>query len=376
MVSVLTSKQITETFKKRMELLGKSPFGVPTGEGEEGEGGGIVLKPKGRNLPKWTRENAAEQEYKALLSEGVALYRRNEYHRAIEAFTKASEQGTENSSNEILIDRADCYIQVGKPELALEDVNRVLQDNPKNPRAILTKAEAYFSMGEFEFALVFFQRGLSIRRDMIGFKDGVTKAKHAILDAINGDDLFQPNPNYATSRPRKPLVEVKEKKITPEQLEEEQRKKEESIKLLPEKVAPLVSTDQKHKFLGELSLDYEFLIELQAELENQSANYAVTEENGKREEHGKKEDAEIKVIVDDALDYLNQRGAFWSQQGVKTQSGEDSPSKDKSLARPKPDSTAKSSTTKSKTNKALRNYEKSKIEQYEEKYGTRTSEAN
>ena len=56
----------------------------------------------------------------------------------------------------ILIDRADCYIQVGQPEDAIRDVDTVLKDNEKNPKAILTKAEVYFSIGDFEFALVFF----------------------------------------------------------------------------------------------------------------------------------------------------------------------------------------------------------------------------
>lgn len=381
MVSTLSSKQITETFKKRMELLGKSAFG-PTGDGEDGEAP-VVQKPKGRQLPKWTKENAQEQEYKALLSEGKALYHRNEYHRAIEAFTKAADQSPDNSNRDILIDRADCYIQVGKPELALEDVNKVLQDQPKNPRAILTKAEAYFSMGEFEFALVFFQRGLSIRKDMSGFRDGVTKSKHAILDSINGEELFQPNPNYATSRPRKPLVEVKARTIktddTPGEEDEAQKKKNDTTRLLPEKVAPLATTEQKSEFLGELSLDYEFLQELQSELNNPPQN-----NTSEAEEHGKKEDEEIKKIVDDALDYLDQRGAFWSQQGKKYTDDEEG-AKERSIKKSN-NRTSKTNTTKSspqsktasvkksqKTKTA--HYEMSKIQQYEAKYGTAEDKA-
>lgn len=368
MVSTLSNKQLTETFKKRMELLGKSAFG-PTGDEEDG-GAAPVQKPKGRNLPKWTKENAQEQEYKALLSEGMALYRRNEYQRAIEAFTKASDQSPDNTDKEILIDRAYCYIQIGKPELALEDVNKVLQDQPKNPRAILMKAEAYFSMGEFEFALVFFQRGLSIRKDMSGFRDGVTKSKHAILDSINGEDLFQPNPNYATSRPRKPLVEVKERSAPPEDQPAEgdtQKKKEDVTRLLPEKVAPLQTTDSKSNFLGELSLDYEFLRELQSELEN--SPQAV----GEAAEHGKKEDEEIKKIVDDALDYLDQRGAFWSQQGRKAEDDAKEGTKKRASTGSLKNETksSKQRTSKSKT----AHYEMSKIQQYEAKYGTAEEKA-
>lgn len=373
MVSNLSNKQLTETFRKRMELLGKSA--VSTTEGGEEPEAPVVPKKKGRNLPKWTRENALEQEYKALLSEGMALYRRNEFQRAIDAFTKASDQSPDNSDKEILIERADCYIQIGKPELALEDVNKVLQDRPKNPRAILTKAEAYFSMGEFEFALVFFQRGLSIRKDMSGFRDGVTKSKHAILDSINGEDLFQPNPNYATSRPRKPLVEVKERSVPsddqPEDEEAQKKKKDDVTRLLPEKVAPLATTDEKSDFLGELSLDYQFLRELQSELEN------PTTAGSEAEEHGKKEDEQIKKIVDDALDYLDQRGAFWSQQGRKSAEEE----KEKNKKNTEQENTSKASTPEQrndstttkrniKSNTKAAHYEMSKIQQYEAKYGT------
>jgi len=340
-----------------MELLGKSAT-VSTGvDGEEVVK--VETKGNGRKNDKWTREDIANQEYKALLSEGSALYRRNEFHRAIEAFTQANEKASDRENNDILIDRADCYIQVGNPEEALKDVNRVLDSDPQNPRAILTKAEAYFSMGEFEFALVFFQRGLSIRKDMAAFKDGVTKAKHAILDAINGVDLFQPNPNYALCRPRKALVEIKERKVI---APEDDKKVAEVANLLPEKVAPLTVTQEKHNFLGELSLDYDFLYELHSELTD--TNRVQTDE------HGKKEDEEILTIVEDALKYLDQRGAFWSQQGKK--SGPTSDSKTRSTGSVMGKSTG--SPTKSQKPKKPRNFEMSKTEQYEARFGEKKEE--
>lgn len=370
MVSVLTKSQLNRTFQLRMGLLGKSAF---PSSGDADEPAQITLpnlpgKPEPIGGKKARQYTVDEQEYAALYSEGTALYQRNEFARAIEAFSKANDLTVEKPNPNILIDRADCYIQIGMPELALADVNRVLSENKNNPRAILTKAEAYFSMGEFEFALVFYQRGLLIRKDMSGFKDGVAKAKHAILDAIHGKSVFQPNPNYALSRPRKAIIQTKTmSKAETEEVEEEEKKpKADTSKLLPEKVAPLTSTDENEKYLGELSLDYEFLEEIKAELDDPNSC----------DKESEKEDNEIKKIVDGALDYLKQRGAFWSQQGKKSQAGGETserstktPTNEKTRKSPK----AKRDATAAKSQQP--HYEMSKLQQYENKYPDATQDA-
>jgi len=210
-------------------------------------------------------------------------------------------------------------------------------------------------MGEFEFALVFFQRGQSIRKDMVAFRDGVTKCKSAILDAINGEELFTANPNFAASRPRVPLVEVSPEKK--EKRQEDPEKLQRTAELLPEKVEPLPITLGCKEFLGELSLDYEYLLELQEEI------------NGLPEDgYGKEEDKKILEVVDDALTYLDQRSAFWSQQDgggvVSENESADSPQK-KSRSTKRSASTSPSSPNR----KQKAHYEMSKIQQYEAKYG-------
>lgn len=293
----------TKTYQLRVKLaekeLGKTLS--PKRDDEEGiddaEDVGNVRDNRGKII---SHEEVLQLEYKALVSEGQTLYYRNEYHRAIDAFTKAINNNKDDL--DILIDRANCYVQVGNPKAALLDINSVLKENPNNTRAILAKAEAFFSMGEFEFALVFFQRGLAIRKDLVAFRDGITKSTHAITDSIGGAKPFQPNPNFAISRPRKPLTTIKKKSapvITQEGDEAE------NAKLLPEPVPPLTITVQERStFLGELALDYDYLVELREEV-SQSTD----------DDYGKKEDEIILKIVNDALIYLDQRAQFWSQQG-------------------------------------------------------------
>jgi hypothetical protein len=201
-------------------------------------------------------------------------------------------------------------------------------------------------MGEFEFALVFFQRGLAVRRDISAFKDGVIKCRSAILDSINGVELFQANPNYANSRKqlRKSLTKVKPETRAPPPEDPEALQR--TAALLPEKVEPLSTAQQKKQFLGELSLDYDYLLELKQEEKDAMAD----------DTFGKEEDEQILEVVNDALSYLDQRGAFWAQQDGgknKEEAGESE--------QPSGQHTAK---------KAQRaQYEMSKIEQYERKYG-------
>ncbi|EAY09771.1 TPR Domain containing protein [Trichomonas vaginalis G3] len=398
----LPPKHLNETFKRRMAMLGKPATPYVAVDGDEPPPDFEKYKtpvPGPKINIKWTAKERATQEYLALLSEGMSLYKRNEYYRAIDAFTKAYDKSSDLEDrmvniNSILIDRADCYIQVGKPELAIEDVNIVLDTipeyanpekadpkkppNPDLPRAILTKAEAYFSMGEFEFALVFFEQGLAIRKDMADFRDGVTKAKHAILDAIKGEKIFQPNPNYASSHTKSRSLRTrsptKKQEETEENQEPKQEKQKKTARLLPQDVPPLDTTEGNENYLGELSLDFQFLNGLKAE---------ISESTGPASQFGKKQNENIKDIVDDALEYLSTRGSFWCQQGKKS-TGNDGDQTERAKTTREPHSRQRSTSPGSKSARAQsatrsnraasRNkdatphYEMSKLQQYESKY--------
>jgi tetratricopeptide (TPR) repeat protein len=318
-----------------------------------------------------THEEVLDLQYRAYVQEGQVLYYRCEFRRAIDVFTKAININKETLG--ILVDRANCYIQVGDPRAALTDINAVLTVKPEDTRAMLAKAEAFFSMGEFEFALVFFQRGYAIRTDVIGFRDGITKAKSAIMDSINGEKPFQPNPNFAASRPRKPLIPLKE--ITP--LEQEDQEEQDIVTLLPENVPPLTLTvEQKGAYLGELALDYDYLIELREEI------LAGTDD-----ETGQEEDKKILELANHAIIYLNHRAQFWCQQEAAhpkkeqpPQASPDGVAREPPSARrnapkvmrvPSAASQQPSSRRASGTQEATPHYELTKIQLYEAKYGAK-----
>jgi hypothetical protein len=207
---------------------------------------------------------------------------------------------------------------------------------------------------------------------MIGFRDGVSKSKNAILDSINGEKAFQPNPNFAVARPRRPLISMK--KTTPLEVEDDDGVT--LAEFLPEPVPPLTMTqEEKSSFLGELALDYDYLVELREEIIA-----------GSDDGYGEKEDKKILAIVNDAMIYLNQRAQFWSQQGPPEPSPEKHEmSPDRTASRPgttpRKTTTVRVTKVQSGAGSARRvrensaeqaHYEMSKIQVYEAKYGVKS----
>ena len=62
--------------------------------------------------------------------------------------------------------RAQCLVKLGRPSQAIQDVEVALKTNRSNPKALLVKGEALYIDGEFEMALVQFERGWRIRHDV------------------------------------------------------------------------------------------------------------------------------------------------------------------------------------------------------------------
>lgn len=85
----------------------------------------------------------------------------------------------------VKIVRGICKVRLSRALEALEDVDPVLNDNAKHPLALHVKADALYHLGNFEHALVFYQRGLrnSTQNPEI-FRLGIKRATKAIKNAI------------------------------------------------------------------------------------------------------------------------------------------------------------------------------------------------
>ncbi|XP_076791917.1 outer dynein arm-docking complex subunit 4 isoform X2 [Arvicanthis niloticus] len=82
-----------------------------------------------------------------------------------------------------LVARSKCYLKMGDLEKSLNDAEASLQNDPTFCKGILQKAETLYTMGDFEFALVFYHRGYKLRPDR-EFKVGIQKAQEAINNSV------------------------------------------------------------------------------------------------------------------------------------------------------------------------------------------------
>uniref|UniRef100_A0A8C7KHG7 Outer dynein arm docking complex subunit 4 n=1 Tax=Oncorhynchus kisutch TaxID=8019 RepID=A0A8C7KHG7_ONCKI len=81
-------------------------------------------------------------------------------------------QGSTNYKNG-LVARSKCYIKMGDSDNALRDAEGLYQ-----------KAEALYTMGNFEFALVFYHRGHKRWPELQEFRLGIQKAQEAIDNSV------------------------------------------------------------------------------------------------------------------------------------------------------------------------------------------------
>jgi len=57
-------------------------------------------------------------------------------------------------------------------------------------QGLLMKAEAYYQMMQFEYALVYYHRGNKIRPEVQAFRLGIQKSREAIENSIGGKTVM------------------------------------------------------------------------------------------------------------------------------------------------------------------------------------------
>ena len=73
--------------------------------------------------------------------------------------------------------------RIERPQEAMEAADKALRLNKHNPKAILAKAEALYNLGQFENALVQFERGWRVRQDP-EIRAGIGKCRDVILNIV------------------------------------------------------------------------------------------------------------------------------------------------------------------------------------------------
>ncbi|NWS12498.1 TTC25 protein, partial [Pachyramphus minor] len=226
----------------------------------------------------------------SLITEGTTLSRRGQYHKALGCFNNALKLRA--GDKQCLITRSKCFLKLGDTENSLKDAEASLQRDKAFTEGLYQKAETLYTMGDFEFALVFYHRGRRLRPDQRKFQLGINKAEEAIMNCIG-------NPASVKLENKEELGFVSR--------QAESRKNNQKLQTKPTKDQKGMKKKQRVKnpktereLLGQLYDDKTFLEKL---LKDEDLMQTSMRQGGKVED-----------LVLDGISYLNQRRDFWQQQ--------------------------------------------------------------
>ncbi|NXO64639.1 TTC25 protein, partial [Phainopepla nitens] len=225
-----------------------------------------------------------------LMSEGTALSRRGLHDKALGCFNDALKLRA--GDKHCLITRSKCFLKLGDTENSLKDAEASLQIDQTFPEGLYQKAETLYTMGDFEFALVFYHRGRRLRPDMHKFQLGINKAEEAIVNCIG-------NPSSLKLESKEELcfvsrqAELRSKKDNQKQ---QNKPKDQKDQKQTKKQNPKI----ERQLLGQLYADKAFLEKL---LKDEDLMQSSTRQGVK-----------VLDLVLGGISYLNQRRDFWQQQ--------------------------------------------------------------
>ncbi|XP_023221895.1 tetratricopeptide repeat protein 25-like isoform X2 [Centruroides sculpturatus] len=233
---------------------------------------------------KKKREN--ERIRRELESEGMKQLRLRQYELALPSFNKALQLVPKNVK--CLTYRSKCHLLLGINEEALKDIEEAMKNDPNNIDSIKQIAETLYLLGDFEHALVYFQRGYQLRSNYDVFKFGIQKCQEAINNAIGAYapfELTEPNTSekIISTKPSTDIFNQSSDLTVNKKLD----KKYENISRLT-----LEKSDEDRKYLNALLSSKELLI-------NKTSYKNI---------------CRIKSIIKDTLKYLKTREEFWTKQ--------------------------------------------------------------
>ncbi|XP_004472478.1 outer dynein arm-docking complex subunit 4 isoform X1 [Dasypus novemcinctus] len=230
--------------------------------------------------------------FPSYMAEGERLYLCGEFFKAAQSFSNALH--LQNGDKNCLVARSKCYLKMGDLEKSLKDAEASLQGDPTFCKGILQKAETLYTMGDFEFALVFYHRGYRLRPDR-EFKVGIQKAQEAINNSVgspssikleNKGDLSFLSKQAENKKAQQKPHPVRHFLLTTTR--ESKRK------------GSLKSEKTVRQLLGELYVDKEYLekLLLDEDLIRGTIKHGLTVED----------------LIMTGINYLDTRSNFWRQQ--------------------------------------------------------------
>nr|XP_025842800.1 tetratricopeptide repeat protein 25 isoform X3 [Vulpes vulpes] len=230
--------------------------------------------------------------FPSYMAEGERLYLCGEFSKAAHSFSNALH--LQNGDKNCLVARSKCFLKMGELEQSLKDAEASLQGDPTFCKGILQKAETLYTMGDFEFALVFYHRGYKLRPDR-EFKVGIQKAQEAINNSVGSPSSIKLENKGNLSFLSKQAESMKaQQKPHPmrQLLHHPKRESKRKGSLKSEKIV--------RQLLGELYVDKEYLekLLLDEDLIKGTIKHGLTVED----------------LIMTGINYLDTRSNFWRQQ--------------------------------------------------------------
>ncbi|KAF1541438.1 Tetratricopeptide repeat protein 25, partial [Eudyptula minor] len=191
-----------------------------------------------------------------------------------------------------LVARSKCYLKLGDTENSLKDAEASLQNDKTFSKGLYQKAETLYTMGDFEFALVFYHRGYRLRPELQKFRLGIEKSQEAIVNCIgspssvkleNKEDLCFISRQAESKKANQKL----QNKVTMDQK-------------WTRKQRPVRNPKIERQLLGELYADKAYLEKL---LKDEDLMESST-----------KQGIKVADLVLSGISYLDTRSEFWQQQ--------------------------------------------------------------
>jgi len=214
------------------------------------------------------------------LAEGDKLFTNGDYTKALEAYSKALQ--LKPGDKTCLVSRSKCYLHIGDAESALKDADECIKDDKTYHKGLYQRAEALYQMGSFEFALMYFHRGNSLRPELAQFRLGIQKCQEAIENSVGSPETIELDTRVSISKNRRQTLDFRQKRHF----------KEEEKRVASEKTAKAL--------LGELYKDRQYLEQLAADELLTQSEYISGES--------------ISEIINNGIRYLDNRTEFWRQQ--------------------------------------------------------------
>ncbi|XP_053821468.1 outer dynein arm-docking complex subunit 4 [Vidua chalybeata] len=226
----------------------------------------------------------------SLMTEGTILSRRGQHDKALGCFNDALKLRA--GDKHCLITRSKCFLKLGDTENSLKDAEASLQIDNAFSEGLYQKAETLYTMGDFEFALVFYHRGRRLRPDLHKFQLGINKAEEAIINCIG-------NPSSVKLESKEELCFVsRQAELQSKKANQKQQNKPKDQK--DQKQTKKQSPKTERQLLGQLYADKAYLEKL---LKDEDLMQSSTRQGIK-----------VMDLVLSGISYLNQRRDFWQQQ--------------------------------------------------------------